>query len=78
MAYMATVPMMSTSQALESPMLLIMLMRVQGTTPKNSSMAVQHWMAVACRRVCFIHWSTATPNLAIFIKAAEGMPLAKT
>ena len=43
---MLMVPQMSASQALASSSLLIMLMTVQGTTPKNSSIAVQHWIAL--------------------------------
>ena len=43
---MPSVPMMSTSQALGSRLLLIMLMTVQGTMPKNSSIEVQHWTAL--------------------------------
>ena len=78
MAYIATVPMMSTSQALLFNRLLIMLISVQGTTPKNSSIAVQHWTAVAWRRLSFIHRSTATPNLAIFNNATGGIDLADT
>ena len=77
-AYIATVPMMSISHALLISMLLIMLIKVQGTTPKNSSIAVQHWMAVALRRVSFIHLSTAAPNFAILSNATGGMLLATT
>ena len=45
---------MSTSQALESRSLLIMLMTVQGTTPKYSSIDVQHWTALMSSSSRFI------------------------
>ena len=66
---------MSVSQALGIRSLLIMLISVQGTTPKNSSIAVQHWMAVALSSSWLaIQRSTATPNLAIFAARRLGMP----
>jgi hypothetical protein len=40
--YIEIIPIMSVSQALGMRLLDIMLISVQGTTPKNSSMAVQH------------------------------------
>ena len=42
---MLSVPATSTSQALGSRFSLIMLITVQGTTPKYSSIAVQHCTA---------------------------------
>ena len=38
-------------------LLLIMLMMVQGTTPKYSSMEVQHWTALIFTSVCVIQSS---------------------
>ena len=70
-ASMPTAPVISTSQALGSSVLLSMLMTVQGTTPKNSSMAVQHCMAVASS-FSVIQWSTTTPNFAILSRASSG------
>ena len=49
---MLTVPQMSASQALASRSLLIMLITVQGTTPKNSSIDVQHWIALTLTSAC--------------------------
>ena len=43
---MPIMPTMSVSHALGSRLFDIMLMMVQGTTPKNSCMAVQHWTEV--------------------------------
>ena len=55
---MPTTPQMSASQALDSSSLLIMLMTVQGTTPKYSSIAVQHWIALIARSFDVIQSST--------------------
>jgi hypothetical protein len=52
---MPMTPAISTSQALDMRFSLIMLMTVQGTTPKNSSSEVQHWMAEMETWVCCIH-----------------------
>ena len=78
MAYMPMAPVISVSQALGTKPLLNMLMIVQGTTPKNSSMAVQHCTAVAASSCSAIHASTTTPNLAILSRAAAGTPLVHT
>ena len=42
---MLSTPATSVSQAEEKRFSLIMLMTVQGTTPKYSSSEVQHWIA---------------------------------
>ena len=55
-------------------LLLIMLMMVQGTTPKNSSIEVQHCTALMVTLVCFIQPSMTAPSLAILSSAASGMP----
>ena len=52
---MLRVPQTSTSQALGSRSLLIMLMTVQGTTPRFSSIEVQHCTALMVTCVAFIH-----------------------
>ena len=69
---MPTTPQMSTSQALDIRFSLIMLMTVQGTTPKNSSSEVQHWMALMATWVCSIQVSITAPSLAIFMRASMG------
>ena len=69
---------MSTSQALESRLSLIMLMTVHGTTPRYSSIEVQHCTALMATSVAAIQWSTTAPSLAIFISAAAGTPLEST
>ena len=51
-----------------------MLMTVHGTTPKNSSIEVQHWTALMSRSVCFIQRSITTPSIDIFMIASSGMP----
>jgi hypothetical protein len=56
-ACMLSVPHTSTSHAAGSKLLLIMLMIVQGTTPKYSSIEVQHCTAVILTSVCFIQSS---------------------
>ncbi len=43
---MLSTPQMSTSQALDIKSSLIMLITVQGTTPRFSSIEVQHWIAL--------------------------------
>ena len=43
-----------------------MLISVQGTTPKNSSIAVQHCTEEPTSSLACSHSSTTTPNLAIF------------
>ena len=75
---MLSTPGTSTSQADGMRLLLIMLMMVQGTTPKNSSIEVQHCTALMVELVCFIHPSMTAPSLAIFISAASGMPVVET
>ncbi len=55
-----------------------MLITVHGTTPKNSSIDVQHCTALMSRSLSFIHRSTTTPSLAIFMMAASGMPSVET
>ena len=75
---MPSTPQISTSQALESRLSLIMLMTVHGTTPKFSSMEVQHCTALIATSVAAIHWSITAPSFAIFIKAAAGTLLAST
>jgi hypothetical protein len=64
--YMLRVPGTSTSQAEGIRLSLIMLMMVQGTTPKNSSIEVQHCTALMVTCACFIHPSITAPSLAIF------------
>jgi hypothetical protein len=76
--YMLSVPGTSTSQAEGIRSLLIMLMMVQGTTPKNSSIDVQHCTALTVTLVCFIHPSITAPSLAILSSASAGMPLVET
>jgi hypothetical protein len=49
-----------------------MLMMVQGTTPKNSSIEVQHCTALMVTLVCFIQPSMTAPSLAILSSAAFG------
>ena len=61
---------MSTSQALDSKLSLIMLITVQGTIPRFSSMEVQHCTALMVTSVAAIQWSTTAPSLAIFSNAA--------
>ena len=51
-----------------------MLMMVQGTTPKNSSIDVQHCTALTVTLVCFIHPSITAPSLAILSSAPSGIP----
>ena len=69
---MPTTPQMSTSQALDMRLSLIMLITVQGTTPKNSSSDVQHCTALMVVPVCSIHSSITAPSFAIFIRASAG------
>ncbi len=54
---------MSTSQALDISSLLIMLMTVHGTTPKNSSSDVQHCTALTATSVSRIQPSMTAPEL---------------
>ena len=49
-----------------------MLMIVQGTTPKFSSIELQHWMEMASSSLAARHRSITTPSLAIFVSAAVG------
>src|SRR5258708_10035225 len=72
-AYMASIPTMSVSQALGIRLFDIMLMMVQGTTPKNSCMAVQHCTEVPFSSLACIHSSTTTPNLAILVSEICGV-----
>src|SRR4030042_3448 len=71
--YMAKRPVTSTSQALGTSDWLIMLIKVHGTIPKNSSNAVQHWTAVPDRPLVLTQPSTTVPNLAIFSSPAAGL-----
>ena len=71
---MPTTPGMSTSQALDIRLLLIMLMTVQGTTPKYSSMEVQHCTALTSSSLACIQPSITAPSLAIFSRAWAGTP----
>ena len=52
---MPTTPQISTSQALDIRFSLIILITVQGTTPKYSSSDVQHCTALKATSVCAIH-----------------------
>ncbi len=70
--YIPSTPGISTSQAEGIRSFDIMLMIVQGTTPKYSSKLVQHCTAVTETLVCFIHVSMTAPSLAIFNNAASG------
>ena len=58
--------------------LLIMLMTVQGTTPRFSSMEVQHWTALMVTSVAAIQWSMTAPSFAIFNNAGAGTLPAST
>ena len=71
---MLRVPGTSTSQAEGMRSLDIMLMMVQGTTPKYSSIDVQHCTALMVTLVCFIQPSMTAPSLAILSSAASAMP----
>ena len=78
MACMPMRPVMSVSQALGTRALLSMLMAVQGTTPKYSSIEVQHWMAVpasSCSAMCA---SRTTANLAMRSSDSFGILVAFT
>ena len=70
---MLSVPSTSTSQADGIRLSLIMLMTVQGTMPRNSSIEVQHCTAETVSSLAFIQWSITAPSLAIFISAASGV-----
>src|SRR5579884_1949522 len=65
---------MSVSHALGSRLFDIMLISVHGTTPKYSSIAVQHCTDVPANSFTPIHSSTTTPNFAIFISDPAGIP----
>ena len=71
---MPITPQISTSQALDMRFSLIMLMTVQGTTPKNSSSDVQHCTALMATSVSAIQPSMTAPSLAILSKAGAGTP----
>src|SRR5487761_1245695 len=71
-ACILSVPTTSTSQADGIRFSLIMLIMVQGTTPKYSSRDVQHCTALIVVCVCCIHCSITQPSLAIFINAGSG------
>ena len=75
---MAIMPIMSVSQAEGIRLFDIRLISVQGTTPKNSSIAVQHWMEVPASSFACIQSSTTTPNLAILRSEGEGIPSVRT
>ena len=51
---------------------------MQGTTPKYSSIEVQHCTALIMTSVCFIQSSITSPSLAIFTSAGSGTPLVAT
>ena len=64
---------MSVSQALGESALLSMLMTVQGTTPKFSSIEVQHWRAVPSSSRSSMYWSRTTENFAIRTRDSLGI-----
>ncbi len=76
--YMLSTPGTSTSQAEGMRLFDIMLMMVQGTTPKNSSIEVQHWTALMVELVCFIQPSMTAPSLAILSRAESVIPTVLT
>src|ERR1700744_1730665 len=76
--YIESTPGTSTSQAEGMRLFDIMLITVQGTTPKYSSIEVQHCTALMVQAVCFIHVSMTAPSLAIFMRASSGMPAVVT
>ena len=55
-----------------------MLMTVHGTTPRFSSIEVQHCTALIVTSVCFIQSSITAPSFAIFSSAASGISLVVT
>ena len=55
-----------------------MLIMVQGTTPKYSSIAVQHCTALMATSVSFIQPSTTAQSFAIFSSASGAMPSVET
>src|SRR5665213_4065655 len=69
---MLSVPMVSVSQALGNRFSLIMLITVQGTTPKYSSIEVQHCTELTVSSLAFIHPSITAPSFDIFSSAASG------
>ena len=69
---------MSTSHALDIRSLLIMLITVHGTTPRFSSIDVQHCTALIATSVAFIQSSTTAASFAIFSSASGGTPLVDT
>src|ERR1035441_3765920 len=76
--YMLRVPGTSTSHADGIRSLLIMLMTVHGTTPKYSSIEVQHCTALIVTWVCFIHPSMTAPSFDILRSASSGIPAVVT
>ena len=55
-----------------------MLITVQGTTPKYSSIEVQHCTAVTVSSLACIQVSITAPSLAILSSAASGTPAVGT
>ncbi len=51
-----------------------MLMMVQGTTPKYSSIEVQHCTALTSSSLACIQSSITAPSLAILSRACAGTP----
>ena len=50
-----------------------MLITVQGTTPKFSSIDVQHWIAVPASSRSATYWSRTTANFAMRTRDSRGM-----
>ena len=65
---------MSTSQALDIRLLLIMLITAQGTTPKYSSIADPALHGADPHVRLRIQSSMTKPSLAILASAGSGMP----
>src|SRR3569833_2438137 len=76
--YMLSVPGTSTSQADGISSFDIMLITVQGTTPKYSSIDVQHCTALIVTGAVFIQFSITAPSFAIFSSASSGIPCVVT
>ena len=76
--YMLSVPGTSVSQAEGMRLSLIMLIMVQGTTPKNSSIEVQHCTALIVTGAVFIQPSITAPSFAIFSSDSSGIPAVVT
>ena len=76
--YMLSMPGTSTSHAEGISSFDIMLMIVHGTTPKNSSIDVQHCSAVMLHVRLLHPRFHHRPSLAIFISASSEMPAVET